>query len=191
MATQSALYQKIQTTYDFTDFEMQKINYTISVFKCEFSKILVLGAAFAFLGIFPEFMVMMVALIPIRRYSGGIHFKRYSSCFIFTALFFALPVLLNHIVLSYPLQLAILDISIAVTYIVGPVTAPNRPPLEYKMYQKFRLISTGLVLAWSIIIAFARVFPYQNICFWVITLQTIQLICAKPARKGDIYEKTE
>lgn len=191
MATQSALYQKIQTTYDFTDFEMQKINYTISVFKCEFSKIIILGAAFAFLGIFREFMVLMLMLIPVRRYSGGVHFRHYSSCFIFTALFFALPVLLRHIVLSYPLQLAILGISIAVTYIVGPVTAPNRPPLEYKMYQKFRLISTGLVLAWSIIIAFAGVFPYQNICFWMITLQTIQLICAKPARKGDIYEKTE
>lgn len=191
MAAQSALYQKIQTTYDFTDYEMQKINYTLSVFKCEFSKILILGAAFALFGIFPEFMVLLVMLVPVRRYSGGIHFRHYSSCFIFTALFFILPVLLGSVVLPFPLQPAILGISIAVTYITGPVTAPNRPPLEYKMYRKFRLISTGLVLAWSMIIAFAGAFPFRNICFWMIALQTIQLICAKFARKGDIYEKAE
>ena len=36
METQSALYRKIQSTYHFTDFEMQRMKYTISVFHCEF-----------------------------------------------------------------------------------------------------------------------------------------------------------
>ncbi len=191
METQSALYRKIQSTYHFTDFEMQRMKYTISVFHCEFSKLLILGIAFYIFGYFPEYIVLMLTLIPIRRYSGGIHFNHYSSCFLFTAFFFIMPVVLNSIVLPYVGQLVILALSAGVTYLAGPVTSTKRPPMKYKKYREAQLVSTAIVVIWFFIFAIVRVFPYENLCFWVITLQTIQLICAKIARKGDIYEKAE
>lgn len=189
MEAQSALYQKIQTTYDFTDFEMQKMNFTISVIKYELSKFLILGIIFALVGLFREYVVLMLTLIPIRTFSGGIHFNHYSSCFLFTAIFSSLPVLLSNIVLPHTIHVIILAVSVSIIYLTGPVTSPKRPPLQYGRYQTFRLISTGMVLIWFFVFAFARVFPYRNLCFWVISLQTIQLICAKLARKGEIYEK--
>lgn len=191
MDANSALYQKIQTTYQFTDFEMQKMNYTISVISYEFSKFIILGIAFAVLGLFPEYAVLMLTLIPIRAFSGGIHFDHYYSCFLFTSLFFALPVLLSGIVLPHPIQLAVLLVCAVITYFIGPVTSKKRPPIQYARYQVFRRISTGLLLVWFFIFAFVGAFPYENLCFWIIALQTIQLICAKIARKGDIYEKDQ
>ena len=160
METQSALYRKIQSTYHFTDFEMQRMKYTISVFHCEFSKLLILGIAFYIFGYFPEYIVLMLTLI-------------------------------NSIVLPYVGQLVILALSAGVTYLAGPVTSTKRPPMKYKKYREAQLVSTAIVVIWFFIFAFVRVFPYENLCFWVITLQTIQLICAKIARKGDIYEKAE
>lgn len=190
MEAQSTLYHKIQTTYQFTDFEMKKINFTISVIKCELSKFIILGIAFALFGFFPEYMVLMLTLIPIRMFSGGIHFNHYSSCFIFTSFFSALPVLLTGIVLPHSAQLVILGLCVAITYLIGPVTSTKRPPIRYERYRAFRLISTSVSLVWFLVFAIAGAFPYQNLCFWVIALQTIQLICAKIARKGDmIYEK--
>lgn len=190
MEAQSALYQKIQTTYDFTDFEMQKMNFTISVIKYEFSKFIILGIVFALVGLFREYVVLMLTLILIRTFSGGIHFNHFSSCFLFTAIFIALPVLLSSIVvLPHTIQVIILAASVSITYLTGPVTSPKRLPLQYGRYRTYRLISTGIALIWFFVFAFARVFPYRNLCFWVISLQTIQLICAKLARKGDIYEK--
>lgn len=189
MAAQSALYKKIQSTYEFTDYEMKRLDYTLSVFKCEGSKLFILAAAFAVWGHFPEYIIVILTLLPVRRYSGGIHFNHYGSCFLFTALFFVLPVLLDGVVLSYPVQLAVLLFNVTATYLVGPVTSRKRPPLEYKKYRKFRYMSTTFVFAWFILFAFVRVFPYGNLCFWVLTLQTIQLICARIARKGEIYEK--
>lgn len=190
MEAQSTLYHKIQTTYEFTDFEMQKINFMISVIKCELSKVIILGAAFAIFGFFTEYMVLMLTLIPIRMFSGGIHFNHYSSCFLFTSLFSVLPVLLTGIVLPHQTQLVILGLCVAIIYLIGPVTSTKRPPIRYERYRAFRLIATSVSLVWFFVFAFAGAFPYQNLCFWVIALQTIQLICAKIARKGDkIYEK--
>lgn len=190
MEAQSALYQKIQTTYDFTDFEMQKMNFTISVFKCEGSKLIILGIVFAALGLFREYAILMLTLVPVRMFSGGIHFDHYYSCFMFTTLFSILPILLVGIILPQSVQIAVMAASIGITYLIGPVTSKKRPPIQYGRYRAFRLISTGVVLIWFFVFAFAGAFPYRNLCFWVIALQTIQLICAKIARKGDlIYEK--
>lgn len=191
MATQSPLYEKIQMTYGFSDHDIQLIRYTLSALKCELSKLLVLGIVFSLAGLFPEYAVMMLTLVPIRRYGGGIHFNHYSSCFLFTALFFVLPVLLNEIVLPHAAQLTVLGLCTVTTLAVGPVTAQNRAPMARNKYQLFRLISAGLLLIWFLLFAFVKVFPYANLCFWVIALQTIQLICAKIVRKGDIYEKAE
>lgn len=190
MQAQSAVYDKIQAAYQFTDFEMQKLNFTVTVIKYEFSKIILLGTVFGILGYFTEYAILMLTLIPVRMFSGGIHFNHYSSCFLFTSLFSALPILLTGIVLPHPVQLAILALCTVITYVTGPVTSTKRPPVRYARYCIFRLVSTGVVLMWFFIFAFAGAFPYQNLCFWVIALQTIQLICAKIARKGDIiYEK--
>ena len=190
MEAQSALYQKIQTTYDFTDFEMQKMNFTISVFKCEGSKLIILGIVFAVLGLFREYAILMLTLVPVRMFSGGIHFDHYYSCFLFTTLFSFLPILLTGITLPHSVQVVVMAASIGITYLVGPVTSKKRPPIPYKRYWVFRLFSTGVVLFWFFVFAFAGAFPYRNLCFWVIALQTIQLICAKIARKGElIYEK--
>ena len=189
MEAQSALSQKIQATYHFTDFEMEKMHFTISVFKCEGSKLIILAIVFAVLGLFREYAVLMLTLIPIRMFSGGIHFDHYSSCFVFTTLFSVLPMLLTGITPPHSVQVAVMAVSIGITYLIGPVTSKKRPPIKYGRYRAFRLISTGVVFVWFFIFAFVRTFPFQNLCFWVIALQTVQLICAKIARKGDIYEK--
>lgn len=191
MAAQSALYEKIQSTYEFTDYEMKRLDYTLSVFKCECSKLVILAVVFAVWGRFPEYLVVLLTLLPVRRYSGGIHFNHYRSCFLFTTLFLMLPVLLNSIVFPLSVQLIVLAFNIGITYAVGPVTSQKRPPLEYKKYRQFRYISTGFLLVWLLVFAFVREFPFENLCFWVLTLQTIQLICARIARKGEIYEKAE
>lgn len=185
----SYVYRKIQTTYHFTDVEMQKLSYTFYVFVYEISKFLILGIAFSLLGLWHEYVISLLALMPVRVFSGGIHFNHYYSCFLFTASFFVVAVLMNAVSLPYPAQPAVMLLCAGVTYFIGPVTSKKRPPIQFGRYQAFRLVSTGLLLLWFLWFVFVRKFPYQNICFWILFLQTIQLICAKLARKGDIYEK--
>lgn len=189
MTTQSGLYRKVQTDFAFTDLEMQQMKYTLSVLNYELSKFILLGVAASVFGLFAEYAVAMLVLLPIRIFSGGIHFNHYSSCLLFTGLFFTVPILLRDVAVPYSVCLVTLLVCLFITYLAGPVTSEKRPPIKYARYCRFRLISTGLMLMWLLIFAIVRVFPYQNICFWMIALQSIQLLCAKFARKGEIYEK--
>ncbi len=191
MTTQSGLYRRIQTDYDFSDLEMQQMKYTLSVLNYELTKFILLGIVASIFGLFAEYAAAMLVLLPIRIFSGGIHFNHYSSCLLFTGLFFAVPILLRDVAVPYGVQLFALLVCLFITYLTGPVTAEKRRPITYEKYCRFRLISSGLVLMWFLIFAIVKVFPYQNICFWMITLQSIQLLCAKFARKGEIYEKVK
>ena len=81
--------EQIQSSYQFTDLEMAKMDYTLKVFAYELSKLVFFFVFFAVIGKFSEFAVCLVALLPFRWISGGIHLKHYWSCFIFSFCFFA------------------------------------------------------------------------------------------------------
>ena len=76
--------EQIQSSYQFTDLEMAKMDYTLKVFAYELSKLVFFFVFFAVIGKFSEFAVCLIALLPFRWISGGIHLKHYWSCFIFS-----------------------------------------------------------------------------------------------------------
>lgn len=82
--------EQIQSSYQFTDLEMAKMDYTLKVFAYELSKLVFFFVFFAVIGKFSEFAVCLIALLPFRWISGGIHLKHYWSCFIFSFCFLLL-----------------------------------------------------------------------------------------------------
>lgn len=191
MNLQIDIYKRIQNTYHFTDLEMRRLDFTLTMFFYEISKFIILAILFSAVGLFQEYAMSILVLMPIRIFSGGIHFNHYISCFLFTSVFFTVPILLRSVSPDEPVRLSLMAICLLATFLIGPVTSPKRPPITYKRYSSFRLISTGLLLIYLFLSEVFRVLPYENICFWVVILQTIQLICARVARKGDIHEKIQ
>ncbi len=191
MAPQTGIYKKIQQKYGFTDFEIKKMHYTISLLGYEGSKLIIMGIFFGLLGLFQDYMVVLATLLPIRVCSGGLHFNRYWTCFTFTFIFIACPIFLHDVTVPQAGQFVSLLACLIITFFIGPVTSKKRPPIQYKRFLLFRLFTCGLLLLHFIHFAIARTFPGENICFWVIVLQTIQLLCAKLVRKGEIYEKVQ
>lgn len=190
--TQTSFYHKIQNVYGFTDQEIRRMQYTLSVIGYEGSKLIVFGLLFGILGLFMEYLVTLAVLLPIRIFAGGLHFNHYSSCFLFTAFFLVCPLALRHIMPPDGIQIALLAACMLTTLAIGPIPSIKRPPFSYRRYTQFRLIAGGVIAIYLFIFAVIREFPGKNICFWVILLQTIQLICAKLVRKGDtIYEKAQ
>ena len=58
--------EQIQSSYQFTDLEMAKMDYTLKVFAYELSKLVFFFVFFAVIGKFSEFAVCLVALLPFR-----------------------------------------------------------------------------------------------------------------------------
>lgn len=190
MSVYSRSLNQIQGTYHFSDKEMARMDYTLKVFSCELSKLLFFTLFFLFIGKFEEYMVCLIALLPLRWLSGGLHLKHFWTCFLFSFLFFDLIVLgLEHYVLPETVQIVLLVLCNICLYGIGPVTSSKRKTMKKKQYDCMRIFSSLFLLIYSTAYFVMENMPHRNILFWSIILQIIQLFCAKMVRKGEIYEK--
>lgn len=192
MSSQTERYKRLQATYDFTDLEIKQLHYGVSIIWYECSKFIIMGILFGIMGLLAEYMIAIITLLPIRIFGGGLHFNHYVSCFLFTTFFIACPIFLRDVAMTPESgRLALLALCLVTTALAGPVTSKKRPLLSHRRYCNFRRITCGLLIIYMILFGFVRTFPGENICLWVIVLQTIQLACAKLLRKGEIYEKND
>ena len=190
MNAYSRSLERIQDSYQFTDKEMARMDYTLKVFSYELSKLLFFFLFFLFTGKFTEFLVCLIALLPLRWIAGGLHLKHNWSCFLFSFLFFSLIIFgLNGCVLPKLTQIILLVLSNCFLYIIGPVTSEKRNVMTQKRYHCMRYLSTGILLIYTILYFVLENVPHRSIVFWSIILQILQLICARLVRKGEIYEK--
>lgn len=182
--------EQIQSSYNFTDLEMAKMDYTLKVFAYEFSKLIFFFTFFTAIGKLSEFVVCMIALLPFRWISGGIHLKHYWSCFLFSFAFFAVILFLGeNFTLPFYIQVGLFILSNLLLFIIGPVPSAKRKAMTKIRYDKLRVLSSLILAIYTVLYFALQNVPHRSIVFWSIILQIIQLICAKLTRKGDIYEK--
>ncbi len=181
---------KIQSSCQFTDKEMARMDYTLKVFFYEFSKLLFFFIFFGSFGKLTELIICLLTLLPLRWISGGLHFKYYWSCFGFSFIFFSVLIfVLEQCVLLQPIQNISLLACNILLFFVGPVTSEKRKTMPLKQYQRMRFISSGILLLYSFLYFALENVPHRSLVFWSIILQIIQLFCARLVRKGEIYEK--
>lgn len=178
--------EQIQSSYQFTDLEMAKMDYTLKVFAYELSKLVFFFVFFAVIGKFSEFAVCLIALLPFRWISGGIHLKHYWSCFIFSFCFFAVILFMGEM-FTLPLyaQISLFVLSNLLLFFIGPVPSAKRKVMTKKQYTNKRFLSSLILLVYTILYFALQNVPHRSVVFWSIILQIIQLICAKLTRKGD------
>lgn len=190
MSVYNSALDKIQTSYQFTNNEMARMDYTLKVFFYETSKLLFFILFYLFVGKFPEYVACLIALLPLRWLSGGLHMKHYWSCFLFSFFLFSFIIfVLDGCVLPQNVQIFLLILCNLLLYWIGPVTSEKRKTMTRRRYLGMRYLSSGILLLYTILYFVLENVPHRTIVFWSIILQIIQLFCAKLVRKGEIYEK--
>jgi len=136
-------------------------------------------AFFALIGRTTEFLVSAGVLISVRTFSGGFHFKKFRYCFMLTFAIFAVVILLlPDISNTYPLMEVLLLVSVFLTAGLAPVSKRNSAhPAKNNLALK--IVSTTIVLAYSIWLLTARDNPFASVVTWIIFLQSVQLVVGK------------
>lgn len=190
MSVYSRSLDKIQVSCQFTDTEIAHMDYTLRVLFYEFSKLLFFSLFFLFLGKFEEYAACLLALLPLRWLSGGLHLKNFWTCFLFSFCFFNLIILgLADCSLPIYLEMTLLILCNFCLYGIGPVTSAKRTVMSKRQYNYMRILSSSILLLYTVLYFVLENVPHRSILFWSIILQILQLFCARLARKGDIYEK--
>lgn len=174
------LHNYFKSQVSLSEFDCIKLKYILEVILNDLSKIALLFLIFSFLNKQINFIYCLISLIPIRAYTGGIHYKTYTGCLIFSGIFFYISIFLsNHFSTSYFIVMIQIIFSLLIIILLAPITSKNRPSYSKKKILQFKIFSILIVLFHFVMYFSTKNNPYFTNSIWVITIQCIQLLIAK------------
>ncbi len=164
--------------------------FVIFKFKCiiyDFSKFIIISIFFAFAELFKEFLFASMISIPLRIYSGGLHFKHYLSCFLFSFGYFLL-LIYGFSFISLPIYLStiLMVFCFIINFCLSPIQSASRPPLPAAELQRTKQKTILISLYCMLIILLFYETPLASVGYWTILLHSMQLIIAKLIKKGGV-----
>lgn len=177
------MFKLIQTKYEFTDYQIAQLKFFFLTVAAEASKLLIMGFIFRenlLLYIWSIFILQLV-----RSACGGLHCKTYWGCFFLSLIYMFLAIeILPQIYMVKFLQMLFLLVCIVVTYHVGPITSAKHPTLSDEVCHKLKIKFYSVIFVFYILLFVMPENRYVTTGFWVIILNTLQLITAKILVKG-------
>ena len=158
--------------------------YYIQCIISEGSKIFIFAIVFNALSLFQEYVITLLILLILRTNGGGIHCKKYISCFLLS-----FSMILGNIVLAqyYPtsssIRLIILMLCIPITVTLVPITSHSRPKLKKSVIKKSKLITFFFIIFFLLYTYLIPPNIIHTIGFWTIIMHTCQLILANILRR--------
>lgn len=173
--------------------DIRKMRYGMEVIINELFKLGVLIIVFKFLGKLDLFLFSLTTLIPIRCFSGGMHFHSNLNCLLFTLAFFLIAcnsiyfLPSNTSSIYYIMAIA----SIAIIGLLSPNPSDYRPIKCKRKRQAFRILAFFFSIGWLLILFLF--YPCNEYFFkcgiMTIFLQALQLILGCLANKNLKFSK--
>lgn len=183
---------QLKKTYGFSDYEIKLIRYTLTALLYDFSKLILFGGYYYLTKRFTAFLFCLLPLLLLRTQNGGIHFKKYWSCFLFTFAYLetCIAILPRHIHCSAPTMLIALTICAIINWKLGPNLSNRSGKSDPVSIQKTKCCTLSIVIGTGILLFIYPANKYFIISFWTIILHTIQLKIANILKEIKHHEKS-
>ncbi|ABR46341.1 Accessory gene regulator B [Alkaliphilus metalliredigens QYMF] len=164
--------------------DIRKMKYAMTVIWNEIVKFIILLIIFSVLDKRNLFLFSLCLLLPIRTFSGGLHFKSSFICFVTSLMFFLLSVVIlpNLFTMNINLTIIFITVSILIIYIYSPIPSSFRPILDKKRKRFLKYLSVFFTIL-STFILFTFALTYNKAFFecgiWTICMQAFQLMLGK------------
>ena len=84
----SKLHEYFKEEFNLSEIDSIKLKYSLEIIISDLSKFAFLFTIFTILGEGTNFFYSALALLTIRLFTGGLHFKTYFGCMVFSIFFF-------------------------------------------------------------------------------------------------------
>ena len=143
-----------------------------------------MGIFFSYIHYFPQYLVAIAVLLTLRTCTGGLHFNHYFSCFLVSlGIIFAGVCVLPLIPVARPLYFILLLGCIIVNYFLAPIVSSYRPVPNGVQIKKSKRQAFYIITVYALIMFIVPTNRYTIAGFWIILLQSVQLIAAKLIKK--------
>lgn len=171
-----------------------KIKYALVAVIGELLKIIILIIIFLVFNKIIYFLFSLTMLILIRTFSGGLHFKTFNKCMLFSITVFIITSLLAPLLPKFPdIYYYILGIvSILLIFINAPCPSFKRPIKDKKRRYRFKLISSFLSIFCLIgLLVLKNDVSLLNCGFSTVLIQSLQLAFANSNILFKYRERTD
>lgn len=170
------LFVLLKNRYNYTDYEIKLIRYSMITLFSEISKLLILGCYFFFISKLSYYIWAIFIFLFLRRYSGGYHCKTYISCLLLSFLYmYSTIVLLPNITINRMAYLFIFFISFLLINTFSPMPSIYHQRLNRQQIHAYRLnINVFLIICMILVLKFPKN-HFFIIAFWEIIIHTLQL----------------
>lgn len=185
------LMNKVQTEFGFSDYQIKLIRYSITALFYDISKMIIFAVYFYCTGKLLHLFFALCPLILLRTKTGGIHFKKYWTCFFFTFIYLQAAInILPAFISVHPLAIYIILLICAVAdYLIGPNSLTRKTPANENFVKKAKLEAFQLILIIAILFFIFSADEYLIVSFWTVVLHTIQLTITKILKEVNVHEK--
>ena len=161
-------------------YKKKLIKYFLLCILSEGSKIILYGLFFFRIHLFTEFLFALIILLFLRTNGGGLHFKHYTTCLIFSFLVFVASIFLGiYVNPNRIIAIFILIVSIPVCYWCVPITSNNRPEPSDKLIKKSKRNTLITLSAYLMSVCILPMSRYLGILVWIVIIHILQLLLAK------------
>lgn len=193
------ILNKVQAEYGFSDYQIKLLRFSFTGILYDVSKTLLFLVFFIVTDRLPEFIFASVPLILLRTRTGGIHFRKYWTCFLFSFFYlYAAIAVLPVIITVHPLVVyLILALCAALDYWIGPAAMKERPVItdEFMIKRQTEMLKKAKLQSFQVVFIVAvlfYIFPdsqYLIVSFWTVVLHTLQLSITKILKEVKHHEK--
>lgn len=177
----------LQASFGYTDFQIEQIRYTVVSLLSEISKLFIMGIFFTMTHHLPQYLIAIIVLLILRTCTGGLHFKHYFSCLLVSFLIFYLGICqLPNITLPRPAYFILLLICVIINYLFAPVVSSYRPIPNGILVRKSKRQAFAMITLYALIMFIVPVNQYTVTGFWIILLQSFQLIVANIRKRRSV-----
>ena len=169
-----------ENEFNLSELDSVKLKYSLQLIIGNLSKLLILFFLFSVLGYRKDFIYSSLSLFTIRIFTGGLHFKTYAGCLMFSTFFFYISIFLkNNIVLNYSIVTILFILSTLITITMAPVCGKSRPDYSYTKRMQFKITGISFIFIHFLMYFFKSNNPYFINAIWAMSLQCIQILVAK------------
>ena len=165
--------------------EQKFIIFKLKCIMYDLSKFIVMSLFFYYIGHLTQYLFAVLVSIPLRTQSGGLHFKHYWSCFLFSFGYFTIIIcVLGKILLPCSLFLLLMLFCSIINFCLSPIQSATRPLLSDVKRQAIKKKSYIITIYCAVVILIFYQTSFASVGYWTIILHSLQLLIAYILKKG-------
>jgi accessory gene regulator B len=174
------IYGKISSQEDLGTDEKAMIRYSLEVLINTFLKLFMVFIAFLLIGKSLEFFYILLCVIGLRSFSGGLHFESFTGCVAFTLIYFIGTLILSHLLPTTDLLIYMTCfIAFIITLLFAPVISPKRPKYPNKKIRRFKMASLIFIIIYLGAYMVIGEHAFFEVTVWGLIIHIIQLFIGK------------